>query len=209
MATIKGNEVVYQFEETSISSQYTCTLNENYGYLWIDKRTPDFYKLVFATMASYLKSVQDKSKKRSGVKIKDSNGNFKIGAILSYHEPDADCEDDAGNWYLEFTLNEDDMVDLDAEYDNHSDIYVMCISKVLNEIFNGTARSVEALNNMTIAAIDCLTTFLDTNADPDKKIMVELRGYFVACIEYDNGEKFMSVTPGECVKQLIKDDAGL
>lgn len=209
MSVTNGNEIIYQFEETSIMSQYACTLTDNYGYLWIDARTPDFYKLLFSTFADYLKVLQDKSKKRVGLKIKDSNGNFKIGCILSYHKPDEDCEEDAGNWYLEMTFNEDDMVDLDAEYDNHSDIYVRCLGRMLGEIFHGRFNSTECADNMSTAAIDCLTKFLDVNASPDKKITVELRGYFVASVEFDDGEKFMSITPGECVKQLIKDDAGL
>ena len=209
MSVINGNEINYEFGETSIPSQYTCVLAENFGYLWVDNRTPDVYKLIFSTFADYLKVLEDKSKKRSGFKFKDSNGNFKIGAILSYHEPDADSEDDAGNWYLEMTFNEDDMTDLDAEYDNHSDMYVRCLGRMLGEIFHGRIKTVEAMDNMTTAAIDCLTTFLDVNATPGKKVSVELKGYFVASVEFDEGEKFMSITPGECVKQLIKDDAGL
>lgn len=209
MSMIDNNEEVYQFEQTSIPTQYTANLADNYGYLWVDSRTADFYKLLVSTIADFLHAYRDKSKERIGVKIKDANGNFKIGGIMSYHKPEDDSEDDSGNWFLELTFYEDDMTDLDLELDNHCDTYVRSLSYVMDSIFHGRYKSIECISNMTNEAVDVLKAFLDVNACPGKIVTIVLKGYFSASVAIENEEKVMSITPGECVKQLIKDDASL
>lgn len=202
-------ETFREFEMTSIPSQLSINLKDNYSIIWLDSRSADFYRTLFAAIADVLKYNQNKDNKRIGMSMKDAKGHFKLGAILTFKQADSDAEEDTGNWYLEFTFNQEDMTDLSAELDNHSDIFVRCASHEANEICYGRFRSTEIMNNMFICAIDTLIEYLDTNAVETDVVSVRLNGIFTASVAIEDGQKVMSIVPGEYVKQIIKNDAAL
>lgn len=203
------SNVVFEFEQTSIPSQYSINLKDNYGLLWVDSRTADFYRVLFSAIADTLKIYQDKNLARIGMTMKDDKGNFKFGAILNYKKPEEGSEDDSGNWYLEFTFDAEDMVDIDKEIDNHSDTFVRCATQEAQIITYGRFRDVNCMYNMFNTAIDTLIGFMDANVTETDELEVTLRGVFTATAAVENGKKVMAIVPGECIKQIIKGDSVL
>ena len=201
-----------QFElgNTSIPSQFSVNLKNNYGLIWLEARTADFYRVVLGTFADCCRLYQSKANSRIGLSLKDDKGNFIFGTILSFQKPEEESEDDSGNWYLEFTMDEADMIDLDIDIDNHSREFIQTAILKCNSVMNGRFKNTEVLYHMFIEAINTLTTFLDVNATEGEEVEVVLRAVFTATVAYDEeGKKIFSIIPGEYIKQIIKNDAAL
>lgn len=199
----------FEFEKTSIPSQFSINMKDNYGHIWVDERTADLYRVLFATITDVLKFNQSKEHSRIGFILKDDKGNFKFGAVLNYNKPEEGSEEDSGNWYLEFTFDSADMIDLDVELDNHSDVFVRSAANQAMSICYGKFRTTEMMYNTFNCAIDTLIEFLDTNASEVEEMSVNLRGIFTASVAIEDGIKVMSIVPGESIKQAIKSDVAL
>lgn len=199
----------FEFEQTSIPSQFSINLKDNFGIVWLDSRTADLFRTLMSAIADVLKYNQSKDAKRIGMSMKDDKGHFKFGAILTFKEPEEGSEEDSGNWYLEFTFNQEDMTDLTVDVDNHSDVFVRCVSEEANNICYGRFRSTEIMYNVVNCAIDTLVQFLDVNATEGEVVDVTLRGIFTASVAIEDGQKIMSIVPGEYIKQIVKNDAAL
>lgn len=199
----------FEFEQTSIPSQYSINVKDNFGMVWPDAKTADLYRTMFTAIADTLKFNQSTDLARVGMIMKDTKGQFELGAILNYKKPEEGSEDDSGNFYLEFTFNAEDMENLDREIDNHSDVFARCAAQEACNICYGRFRSTDMMHSMFNTAIDTLVEFLDTNASEVEEVEVSLRGIFTASVAIENGVKVMSIVPGECIKQIIKNDSAL
>lgn len=200
----------FEFETTAIPSQYSINLKDNFGILWIDAKTADLFRTMFSAIADTLKFNQSKDAKRIGMTMKDDKGNFKLGAILTFKQPEEGSEEDSGNWYLEFTFDAEDMGELDIELDNHSDIFIRCASEEAQNICYGRFRSTDMMFNLFNCAIDTLVQYLDTAAnEATEETNVSLRGIFTATVGVEDGKKVMSIVPGEYIKQIVKNDSAL
>ena len=197
----------FEFDQTSIPSQFSINLKDNHGMFWMDTRTVDIYRVFFTSIADILKMNQNKTKSRIGFIMKDDKGGFKFGAILNYRKPEEDEEEDSGNWYLEFTLYPEDMNNLDAEYDNHSSDFVVSANEEAFQIASGKFNSIEYMDIVFNNVIDTVVNFLDANATEGEEVEVVLRGVFTASVIIENGIKIMSIVPGETIKQIIKGDS--
>lgn len=201
----------FEFANTNISSQFSMNVMEKFGFMWNPDRTPNLYRVVFYTMADILNVNKSKTNKRIGFTLKDVNGDFKFGAILSYNAPDDgdDEGEDSGNFTLEFTINPEDMNNLDLSYDNHSDLFNTCSTKWASHIMFARFGNFEYCNNLFCECIDTLITFLDTNASDSEEVTMNYKGVFTASVNVEGGIKHISIVPGEMIKQYIKGDATL
>ena len=199
----------FEFEMTSIPTQYSINLKDNFSMIWVESRTADMYRIIFTAIADVLKHNQSTDAKRIGFSLKDAKGNFKFGAILTFKKPEEGSEEDSGNWFLEFTFDQADMTNLNVEIDNHSDVFVKCAAMEAQQICYGRFRSTDSMYDMIICAIDTLVQFLDVNAVEGDTVDVTLRGIFTASVAVEDGEKVMSIVPGEYIKQIIKNDSVL
>ena len=198
--------------ESTIPAEMTYNLMEHCNYIWVANRTPDLYRVVFFTIAEILKHKKSKNLPNIGFKLLTNNGEFKFGAILSYHAPEDDSDtsdDDKGNYTLEFTLDSSDMDDLDLVVDNHNDIFIECAGRKASEIMYGRFLNMEYCNNLFCESIDTLVKFLDANAVPNDEVSVVYKGVFTATVSVEGDEKLISIVPGEMIKQFIKGDTTL
>lgn len=195
------------FNESSIVNQYGINLCDSLNFVWVDTRTANMYRVLFTAIADVLKTYQNKNKTRIGFKMKDDKGNFMLGAVLNYRKPDESESEDTGNWYLEFTFYEEDMTDLVEEYDNHSDVFVMCANQELKNIANGRFNTIQFMYNILNTCITTLIDWLDVNANEAEEVELTLAGVFTASVAVENGVKVMSIVPGEVIKQVIKADS--
>lgn len=201
----------FEFNNTSIPSQFTINLRDNCNGNWVESRTGDFFRVIFASIADVLSFTKNKND-TIGFKFKDSKGNFIFGAILDYitsedNNEEAEETSNTGNFFLRFTFDENDMSDIDAEYDNHSDIFVKCAENEAGVILYGRFNSVENIHKMYETAFETLKHFLDTNATEDDEVEVTLKGIFTASVHVEESIKKFSIVPGESIKQIIKEDS--
>ena len=199
----------FDFEKTSIPSQFSINLKDYLDIGWVDYRTKPFYHFMFQTITDILKSKQSTKTPKIGFSILDDKGNFKFGAILNFIKPEDTDEDDGGNWYLEFTFDQEDMSDLDVDIDNHSDVYYRCLTNSAEHSLHAAFRDSSVAFSMIILAIETIINFLDVNADPAEEVELELPGIFTASVVVENDTKIMSIVPGEIIKQYIKNDSAL
>ena len=201
----------FDFKESAIPQEFTFNLMEHHEFIWVANRTAGLYRVVFFTIAEMLKHYKSKTTTRVGFILKDTNGQFKFGAVLNYHAPEEgdDSDDDKGNYTLEFTLNEEDLKDCDMVVDNHSDLFVTCATKYASDVMYARFTTMEYCNILFIEAIDTLVKFLDANASETDEVSVVYKGVFTATVTVVGGNKVISIVPGEMIKQFIKGDASL
>lgn len=170
------------------------------------------YRVIFTTLAKVLKDQhkQNPGVHKMGASFNDANNRFVVGAILTYRAPDADEEEDSGNYYLELTFNNEDFAGIDHVYSNNdkatSFMFDCVITNYMYHICNATINDIKYMNDIIFTAIDTLKEFLDVNATPDEEIEVVMRGVFTASVTVENDNKLMSIVPGEVVKQVVKND---
>lgn len=189
-----------------IPTNYALNLKEKYMMNWVDAQTTSLYRVLFSSMATFLKTVQTKTNKKTVLSLKDSNGQFKVAAIMIYHESEGESDDDKGNWTLDFTFDEKDTADADMTYDSHCDAFYIVACKECHSIMNGRFQNQEYCGNVFCEAITVLTDWLDTNAKADETVEVILPGVFEATVGIEKGKKVMGIVPGEIIKQMIKSD---
>ena len=199
------------FNDSNISSEFRYNLMDHYAYKWNASITADWYRVVFFTIADVLKYKRVKSAPKTGFILKDDKGEFVFGAIMIYHSPDDEdsSDDDKGNYTLEFTFDQNDMKDMDAIEDNHSDIFVTCLQKSLDSIIRARLLQSDFGNNIFMESIRTLKNYLDANAPETGEFSVELRGVFTGTVSVEGDKKLISIEPGEMVKQSIKSDSSL
>lgn len=195
------------FNQTSIPGQFSVNLLEKYKMNWADTNTANIFRVMFTAIADILKSKQDKNVPRIGFSMKDDKGNFKLGAIMTYRKPDAEEEEDSGNWYLEMTFDPEDMVDLDKEIDNHTSEFTVVSNDEAHRIAGARFNKVEYIHIIFGCIVDTIIDFLDANASEAEDVSVSLNGVFTASVAIENGIKVMSIVPGEIIKQIIKEDS--
>ena len=132
-------------------------------------------------------------------------GQFKIAAIMTYHKP-TDGDEDKGNWSLEFTLNEEDLDNIETIHDNFNDAFFMVANKEVYNANNGRFKSSKHCTDLFCELIDVLVNYLDDNAKQDDVLEVEVPGVFVASVGVEKGKKVMGIVPGEIIRQIVKSD---
>lgn len=207
-----SKETAINFKKSLIPELFATNIRENENTRWNELRTESFYVVVFTTFAKAL-AAKRCGKHDTGFIFKDDKGNFKFGGILTYQNPEEGSEDDTGNFYLSFTDNSDDFKDFDPNYliDNHNNMFVDIAKTVALDVMHGRFQSVESMNLMFNTAIDTLYVYMDKNVNNEDDVHeLTLDGIFTAIATIDeNGNKIISIVPGDFIKQLIKDDRAI
>lgn len=193
---------IINLAESDIPMNYSNVLNSK-EYVWQPSDTEDFYIVLTIAISDFLKRKKSKSE-TVGLSISDTDGSFKLGAIVGYEPPTE--EDPSGNWSYAFTFNKEDMKQCTKIYD-HSDA-------AFQTIFNHDAYQEkrmkfdngEIVYEILIDAANCLYLFLDQNAQESSEVTLVLDGYFEARVTVEDGVKVMSLTPDGAMKTLVKGD---
>ena len=200
----------FNFSQSSVPGQYSINIRDRYMMNFTDGRSEPIFRTVFTAIADVLKIHQNKNKHKVGFILKDTKGVFKIGAIMTYKSPEEGEEDDSGNWYLEFTFDESDMVNLDDIHEAPSAEFTMCANKECYDIASCRFKDTVCMYNIVECVIDTIKEFLDANVeDNGEEVELVLNGVFTASAVVEDGVKIMSIVPGEIIKQIIKEDSVL
>lgn len=202
----------YEIKESKIPDNLANNLLDRHSIGIWPSACVGVYRVIFTTLAEVLK---DQHKQNPGVhkmaaSFNDENNRFIVGAILTYRAPDTDEEEDSGNYYLELTFDEEDFDGIEHVYNNNdkatSFMFDRVITHYMYHICNATITDIKYVNIIICTAIDTLREFLDVNANPDEEIEIVMRGVFTASVTVENNIKFMSIIPGEVIKQIVKND---
>ena len=197
-----------EFKDSSIADVFSAYIYDARNMFVPHDSVGDLYRVVFNTIATLLKYQRNKNKPNIGFKLMNDAGEFKLGAILSFHAPEGET-DDTGNWTLTFTFNEADMQGLDDVYDNYSDMFFTVANQEVQAAMNGGFATTEYCTYLFVSCIEVLQQQLDTLASGGEDVDITMPGIFMAGVGFEDGEKVYYVTPGHNIKQLIKDDKGL
>lgn len=198
----------FNLNQCSIPGQYAINVRDRYMMNFSDSRTSDMFRVAFTAVADVLKIHQDKNVARNGLIIKDTKGEFKFGAIMTYRKPEEGEEEDSGNWYLEFTFDEADMQGLDEVREVPSPEFTMAANQECYNIIGFRFKDTTCMYQLVECVIDTIKEFLDANATDDgQEVELVSNGVFTASVVVEDGTKIMSIVPGEIIKQLIKGDS--
>lgn len=196
-------------DEISIANNYCARIKEKHGMLFPENQVSNLYRVLFRSMAIILKHFEAKATPKIGFSLLSDNGDFVIGALLTYQAPDNEDEDDQGNWNLSFTFNKEDMKDCDKLIDSHSDSFVAVAGGEIYSAMFGHFGNSTAVSIMFSEAIETIIRFLDLNTNDGEEAEITLPGIFTASCGFEDGAKAYSIVPGAVVKQIVKDDEAL
>lgn len=160
------------------------------------------YQVLFKSMSDFLGFTKSKNEKVAII-INQRGDQFLMGLIVDYI-PNED-EDKPGNYLLSATFNKEDISD--ARIITISDIHFERVA--LRTAAGDHMRFKETIYmiELFILTAECLKAWLDANAKEGEVVELELPDYFTASVGIENGEKIMSITLHERMKQYVKDNA--
>lgn len=198
---------IFKFnDECSIIGEATATLKERFCMVVPGSYIAGLYRVLFRSNALMCKYYASKKYHNIGFSLKDENGEFKIGTILTYNAPEEDS-DDNGNYVLSNTWYEKDMENMDLSIDSYTDMYATIFQGELFSDLSTHCNDNADLLRIATTLIDVIHQFLDENSnDSNEDVELELESVFTASVSIIDGEKVYSLTPGYSVKQIIKND---
>lgn len=212
LAPISANK---SYEETEAHSAFIINAN-SIGYTFGEDDRPErLIKSFFAATAAFLSKVKvAKVDEAAALILTDVAGNFKFAAIVEYHENDK--EDEPGNWSFVMTFYDDDIKDLEKKkvvkkylYSGGDNGFGGVFDKVAYDVgaieFQHTSFMFDACN----LVIDTLVQILDREAVAGSVVDIEMPGYFVASVSFEDEEKILAITPDGHLKSIVKDDSVL
>ena len=199
-----------QLKESAIPTNFKINLREHYHMTFEEQRVEAYGKAIMTTIAEFLRSNESKDAGKVGFKIVDFKGNMVVGGIVTYIEPAPTNEDEEvkGNWTLDLTFDYNDF-DFPTVYDNMNGEFEQIMERQMSEFVHARFFERHTIHKFAIDFFETIKTFLDTNCLEDDVFEVELPGFFIASVGIEDGEKVMSIVPGEVMKQHIKDDAAI
>ena len=202
----------YEIKESKIPDNLMANLLDRHQMSIWHSACVGIYRVIFTTLAEVLKDQHKQNPEihKIGACFNSHDNRFIVGGILTYRAPDVDEEDDSGNYYLELTFNPDDLAGIDHVVSNNdkstSFTFDKFIVHYMYHICSATIQDIKFIIDIICTAIDTLKEFLDVNADPNEDVSVFMRGVFDASVVVENDVKFMTIVPGEIIKQIVKND---
>lgn len=198
---------------------------------------------IFSAIGTVLR-LKKRKDKRVGITFRDVDSNLLLGAIVGYQGSDEEEEaketkkgkgkskskgkskedkkeeikeeesDDSGNWYLQFTLDEEEFKGDDIEIvpSSSPDFIDAVYKQLITEFRYRISEGVQVNTNMFSiidAFIKTLLHWLDQNADAKEEVTVKLENYFEATVAIEDEEKVIAILPLGSLKRAIKSDIDL
>jgi hypothetical protein len=211
MAETNNMNNVVSLAESQLPNELKLRLRMNHFVSWSEEYTENLYKVIFTAMSLYLRKQASKDAGKVGLRMIDLKGNFIMGVILTYHEPDKaeeeETDDAKGNWSLEYTLDESDFADLKIVMDSHNNEFVQVFESQLWSMYAGRFAGDEFKQIMLSESLQTLIDFATKNCTEGNEFNLSVDGYFLITSAMEDGKIEVAIVPGAITKQAIKDDA--
>ena len=211
------------FKETELHNTFVVNAAAEGGYSFgqtaaeaAASRHPE--KLIesfFAAVAVHLSKRKKMSEDNPVVfELQDVAGKFKFAAIVQYHENQSN-PDDPGNWSLEFTLDENDVTELEEE--ENKKVTKLLFSEAFRNDFCDVVRDIGFIRFTELSfvyptallVVNSLLQVIDREAVDGETVEIDYPNYFKVTIEVVDGKKEFSITPSGYLKAIIKDDTAI
>lgn len=174
-----------------------------YGFDISEEIARGYIKSLFTAISEFLKIVKSESEPVS-LEVTAINGEFIFAATVRYEKNDDPTM--PGNWVYSYTFNAEDVADVKVRYQFSDPQFCIILSNTMYEKYNFCWNvDTSSGNKLTIGAFEAIKTFLETNANESELTELECGDLFVATSGVEDGEKVISITPGEKSKQIIKE----
>ena len=190
----------------SLVSNFGVSMLEKYNFTIADTVVYNLYHIMFRTFAIYLRSQRKKEHNKVSFKFLNANGEFRMGATLTYQAPEEDAEEESGNWILAYTFDAEDLEGADIVIDNHMPIFFSIVQSEMYNTMFGNLEGPESAHRLFEGCIDSMLEFLEANSNDGEEVELNMPGVFTAYCGFEEGNRVYSITPGATVKQLVKDD---
>ena len=172
--------------------------------------------LLLGAIVGYQGSDEEEEIKEEVKETKKGKGKGKSKAKSKEDKKEEKEEEsnDSGNWYLQFTLDEEELKGDDIEIlpssspDFIDAVYKVLITEFRYRISEGVQVSTNMFSIMD-AFIKTLLHWLDQNADAKEEVTVKLENYFEATVAIEDEEKVIAILPSGSLKRAIKSDIDL
>ena len=172
--------------------------------------------LLLGAIVGYQGSDEEEEIKEEVKETKKGKGKGKSKAKSKEDKKEEKEEEsnDSGNWYLQFTLDEEELKGDDIEIlpssspDFIDAVYKVLITEFRYRISEGVQVSTNMFSIMD-AFIKTLLHWLDQNADAKEEVTVKLENYFEATVAIEDEEKVIAILPLGSLKRAIKSDIDL
>lgn len=172
--------------------------------------------LLLGAIVGYQGSDDEEETKEEVKETKKSKGKGKSKAKSKEDKKEEKEEEsnDSGNWYLQFTLDEEELKGDDIEIlPSSSPDFIDAVYKVLITEFRYRFSDGVPVNTNMFSIMDAfiktLLHWLDQNADAKEEVTVKLENYFEATVAIEDEEKVIAILPSGSLKRAIKSDIDL
>lgn len=197
----------FKFGDCSMIGELRAHLKDEYSMMVPEYVVDNVFRSLFQSCALMVKYHADKKYHKTGFSLKDINGEFVLGTILTFNPPEDEDSEDGGNWNLDMTFNQKDMEDCDYMLDNFSDVYLTILNSQMYAQFRGHCASNRDLSIIITECIKAILHFLDGNSnDSNEDVILEMDDVFVASVGFEDGKKVYTIVPGAAIKQYVKND---
>lgn len=197
----------FKFGDCSMTGELRAHLKDEYSMMVPEYIIDNVFKSLFQSCALMVKYHADKKYHRTGFSLKDINGEFILGTILTYNPPEEEDSEDGGNWNLDMTFNKSDMDECEYSLDNFNDVYFTILNTQMYAQFRGHCASNRDLSIIVTECMKAVIHFLDSNSnDSNEDVILEMDDVFVASVGFEDGKKVYTIVPGAAIKQYVKND---
>lgn len=173
--------------------------------------------LLLGAIVGYQGSDEEEEAKEEVKETKKGKGKSKSKGKSKEDKKEENKEeesDDSGNWYLQFTLDEEEFKGDDIEIvPSSSPDFIDAVYKQLVTEFSYRISEGVQVNTNMFSIIDTfiktLLHWLDQNADAKEEVTVTLENYFEATVAIEDEEKVIAILPLGSLKRAIKSDIDL
>jgi hypothetical protein len=206
--TIRRNTIMeINFNESSIVSEYTQNLISTKSFDWDDSDTHLVYEVLTSAMSEFL-GTNKSTKNSTAIVLKDLKGNFMLAATIKYYA--ATEEGMPGNWGFAFTLNEEDVKEIDVVYEATDLAFLRFVSDIAFNNYRFQFNDPTIVQPLLISAVEVLRKWLDCNAKEGETVSLVHKDYFEAAVAIEDGVKVFSFTPdGKMKSRYAKDDKAI
>ena len=197
----------FELKETRIPNLFYTEMLQKSSMDIPENVVDQCYDSLFMTMAQYCDLRKSKEEKIALI-IRDLKNNFKIAFVVEYVPGDNEEVEDKGNWAITLTFDEEDVKDAKKFYSTDS-AFTYLLSKVTRELHGFRFSQGEVVPRIIELLIELLIKWLDEEAKSDEEVVLELPGYFIAQASVDGDRIVKGITPGENLKNVVKNDNDL
>lgn len=197
----------FELAETRIPNLFYTEMLQKSSIQIDESVVPDCYDSLFMAMAHYCDIRKSKEEKVALI-IRDLKNNFKIALAVEYIPGENEETEDKGNWAITLTFDEKDVEDAKKFYSTDS-AFVYLLSNTTKEMHGFRYAQGETVPVIIEVLIELLIKWLDEEAKVGEEVVLELPGYFIAQVEVDGDKKIKGITPGENIKNVVKEDLAL